>query len=896
MEDLLIESLRAGATLVTASARLARASLSEYDCGMHGSGGKVWATADILPLSGWLRRCWEQLLYRPGGEKLGLLLRPSQQHAVWEEIVRLSSASHQLLQTSSTAAAAADAWNLLHAWRLSPDAAEWHDSRESEVFSAWRESFEQRCLEHGWVSPAQLPDLIASALRGRDLAAPARLWLAGFQEFTPQQKELIEALRAAGCDVQFPDGARANAGDSAVCTGLADREQEIRRAAQWARRQLESNPDCSIGVVLPDLRAVRAKVERIFTAALHPSALLPGRPARNLTFNISLGLPLLDYPLIQAAFVALEAARDPLPLETASRLLRSPFFAGALEEQASRARIDRELRRYRCLEVSMEDILNTASKSSRGEKKTASPVLFRRVRRWVKELKAQPGAQQPSEWAAGFSRLLHKLGWPGDRPFNSTEHQTFEKWHDLLDEFAGLDIAERAMSYGEALAALRRLAAEMLFQPESGEAPIQILGLLETSGLRFDHLWVMGLEDRVWPLPPSPNPFLPISLQRDANLPHSSAAREHEFSRLTIERLCASAGQVVFSYPRRDNDVDLQPSPVLRSFPEADAESIAPVIAPTYFSWLRGGAALTSVQDDIGPPLPDPWLQLGGSRVLQAQAACPFQAFANYRLGVKRPDKAQPGLDMMDRGNILHSVLQEVWRQLESHSRLSEMAPRELHRLVEDTITETLRRESSKRPALSRARLQSIERQRLKNLVLDWLAYEKTRAPFRVLHRETESNVTFGGLRLKLRMDRVDELHDGRHVLIDYKSGDTNLNNWEGDRPDQPQLPLYALTSELNLGAVLFAQIKRGDLAFKGFSHVDGIVPEVAPPEMGWQPQLDEWRLVLERLAADFRGGYAAVDPKLPKDTCRFCGLTALCRVTERNTQLDLKYREATVE
>jgi probable DNA repair protein len=305
---------------------------------------------------------------------------------------------------------------------------------------------------------------------------------------------------------------------------------------------------------------------------------------------------------------------------------------------------------------------------------------------------------------------------------------------------------------------------------------------------------------------------------------------------------------------------------------------------------------LTIGCDEIGPPLPDPWPQLGGSGVLKAQAACPFQAFANHRLGVRRPEKAQMGLDVLDRGSILHSVLQEVWKRLESHSRLIEMDARELHRLVEKAIADTLEQESSKRPALAGPRLQSIERQRLKNLVLDWLAYERVRAPFRILHQETESTVNFGGLQLKLRMDRVDQLEGGGHVLIDYKSGDTNLNNWDGDRPDQPQLPLYAVTAELDLAAVLFGQVKRGELAFKGFSHRDGVVPEVGAPEIGWQPQLDEWKRVLEQLAADFRGGYAAVDPKSPKDTCRFCGLTSLCRVTERDAQLDVKYREAGVE
>jgi hypothetical protein len=34
-------------------------------------------------------------------------------------------------------------------------------------------------------------------------------------------------------------------------------------------------------------------------------------------------------------------------------------------------------------------------------------------------------------------------------------------------------------------------------------------------------------------------------------------------------------------------------------------------------------------------------------------------------------------------------------------------------------------------------------------------------------------------------------------------------------------------------------------------------------------------------LAADFRSGKAAVDPKQPHQTCRICGLQSLCRISE---------------
>jgi hypothetical protein len=47
--------------------------------------------------------------------------------------------------------------------------------------------------------------------------------------------------------------------------------------------------------------------------------------------------------------------------------------------------------------------------------------------------------------------------------------------------------------------------------------------------------------------------------------------------------------------------------------------------------------------------------------------------------------------------------------------------------------------------------------------------------------------------------------------------------------------------------------------------------------------QLFQWRITIERLASDFLNGVALVDPKNFPQTCEFCGLESLCRVTESN-------------
>ena len=120
------------------------------------------------------------------------------------------------------------------------------------------------------------------------------------------------------------------------------------------------------------------------------------------------------------------------------------------------------------------------------------------------------------------------------------------------------------LSMDQAWNRLRNLAEHTNFQTENQGAPVEIIGLLEASGLRFDHTWVMGLHDAAMPAPARPNPFLPLGLQRELSMPHSSAARELEFSRKLLDRLAGSARQqVVFSYPEWEGDQPLGRSPLL---------------------------------------------------------------------------------------------------------------------------------------------------------------------------------------------------------------------------------------------------------------------------------------------------------------------------------------------
>ena len=174
-----------------------------------------------------------------------------------------------------------------------------------------------------------------------------------------------------------------------------------------------------------------------------------------------------------------------------------------------------------------------------------------------------------------------------------------------------------------------------------------------------------------------------------------------------------------------------------------------------------------------------------------------------------------------------------------------------------------------------------LEHARLARLAREWLAIEGERDDFEVVAREDKRTLDVAGLAFTGRIDRMDRLASGGHALIDYKTGRATPNDWIGERPDDPQLPLYAITAKEDIAAVAFARIKPGEMRYMGFTRDRDALPKVKTAE-AWDPLKEGWRRELALLGGEFAQGVARVDPKRGLKTCRHCDLQPLCRVHER--------------
>lgn len=888
----IISALQRGAQIITANERLARdLRLAVADKHQH-QGTTVWVRPPILSWPAWQQQCLDELLERA---LLGEIetppadLKSHQVEAVWESIIERSAAGRGLLQTGATALAAVEAWDLLCGWQvplseLSADSAgrtgdEAAGVDDIHAFADWAHAYQRCCACERWLDPAQATDYLTKQLRAGHLTAGSELVLAGFDELRPQQQAYVNAYRQAGGQVTLAAAPVVKPAAVGLHPCL-DTTAECRAAANWARAILQREPGARIGIVVHDLAAIRSLIVRIVDECLRPGARLPGDTDQPPLWNVSLGTPLSDTPLIHDALQWLTLGAGPVEWPVASGLLRSPFMAGADTEHGARARLDARLRRKGLARLSLNDLCFWSSQAE------DCPQLSERLQSARNGLRELPSRQSAGAWAGVFSQFLNTLGWSRGRVLDSHEYQTVQAWWNLLAEFAGLDAFTPGQGWLSALQRLRVLAGRRLFQPQSPPAPVQILGLLETSGLTFDYLWIMGLHDGHWPASPRPHPFIPVQLQRRYQMPHASAERELEFAQQATKRLLASAEEIVVSWPQRDGDAELRPSPLFNGLGFADQRV---QLTPDLMHVIHGHSPAVSFTDVMPPALSDAEPLRGGTAVLKNQAACPFRAFATHRLHATVPEEPEPGLDALARGSLVHAVMQAVWETLRERSALQQEQSA-LRSLVSECVEQAVSGWERDNHHSLPPRFRAVECTRLTSLALDWLRLDAERGDFTVVAREAEQALEIGGLTLRGRLDRLDRLPDGRCLIIDYKTGQVDPKVWLDERPDDPQLPLYALAHRRSVAGVAFAQVRVGDVKYAGVAAEADCAPGlVAVSDWKARPEgcddlpalLDYWQTQLNALAAAFRVGVAEVDPKDPRRTCTYCKLGPLCRIDE---------------
>ena len=817
-------ALARGVTPLTPNQRAARAIRQAFDAAQRTQSRTLWTPANVLPLETWLASLWHQRILT--GTETRILLNRSQEHSLWCEIIAAGREAPTLRSADTLAEMAARAWSFACLYNGRTRLRDFALSTDSRAFDRWSRAFDRRLTRAQLITSAQLPAELAvtPVLPANPIA------LIDFDTQPPAISSLFETLQNSSLEIET---IRTKVPTTqAALLAAEDDQSELLAAAHWIRTHRQANPQARIAVVVPNLasgnQGRRAQIDRVFAPILSPESLPITAPKSRPVYEFSLGRPLAELPIAIAALDLLAWPLQPLPLESITALLLSPWFGSG---ESAAAEFDAfELRQSSLLrpELTLEATIRLVETSRRRE---ALPDLLLRLRSLHKaarttQLTPRPGQSEPhrqsfAQWADAFRTLLDAAGWSRHARADSLTFQQHRRWESALDELATLDAipndnpsAAHRPDASEALASLTRILRQTVFAPESEDAPVQIMGPLELGGVAFDALWFLGADDLAWPAPPAASPLLPWQMQRALGMPGANRERDDARAQALTTRIAHSAPEVVFSFARHSEEGDRRPSPPIASLNLQPLAVLDPQPAPE-------PARFETVPDDTTlPPLPTGVVK-GGAQILKLQAACAFRAFAEKRLWSTQPAAAEPGLDALERGNLVHAVMQHFWTDLQTQDALKALTTSERNSLLDRAIDTALSHSQAHPETPWDDAYLSVQRQRLRDLLQPWLDKELERSPFAVQPVEQRQQFKLGPLTLDLRIDRIDETAAGL-LILDYKTGDANPSHWKGERPDEPQLPLYAVLTqqfEQQLAGVAFALLRPGiGLGLKGYA------------------------------------------------------------------------------
>lgn len=889
----LCERLQDRQLLLTVNNRLADAWRQHYDQWMLTQGKSVWETPRIQPLGRWMQDSYSRLLQ--SGHEYRLLLEAIQEKLLWSEIIAEDEAAQLIMQPESIARQVMQAWQLTRQWQIPMGAIKNFGLAESAAMADWSRQFEARCDAQGWLSASSLPDVICSALQQSKLAAPPNLLFSGFQDPNRQHEQLWQSLAETGCTLNHIQNPPRNRHlQQKQCIDFSD---EIRSAANWARDLLLQGKS-HIAVVIPALNEQRENVVQVFEEVLHPERQggLPPYQKRDL-FGLSLGLPLDAFPLVSDAFALLDLLQPRFSLRSLERTLQSVYlsadksFAGI--EHAS---LLLQLKRHGRTSWTLRSLVNYLQRNQQGHGKAA----LEKLTALLESVAKLPSKQAARDWSELFANCWTAMGWPGARTLNSNEYQQSQRLLKLLNEFRRLSAVKSQMSISMATRLLRQMARETVFQSQSQQAPVQVFGMLEAAGQQFDYLWLTGLDDRVLPPSTSPNPFIPLALQRQYKLPHCSSERDLDYARGLLSGFINDSETTVLSFAARDGDIELRPSPLLSMLAEMgfDCESESSTVDSGYTAQqpLTMFTLETYIDQQL-PALPENQPVSGGSGVITAQAGCPFMAAARYRLNAEKPETEVDGVSPMLRGTQVHDILYRLWQKLQNLSSLKQLDDAELQSLINEQVKDILNKAAIDRPDLYQPRFLELETTSLNRLLFSWFDLEKQRQDnFSVVSMEETASISVGGLLLKTKADRIDQLDNGERIIIDYKTGaSASSRSWSSETVSEPQLPLYSLVENEQLTALTLARVHEQNAGFDGISRKEKLlqgVNIVKPSEILttyladkdsenvdelWRALRQHWQTQLNLTGESFRRGDARINPS----NCQYCPYPSLCRKHE---------------
>ena len=427
------------------------------------------------------------------------------------------------------------------------------------------------------------------------------------------------------------------------------------------------------------------------------------------------------------------------------------------------------------------------------------------TRRWVESIKRHPYASIMSQdfadtryteiqpllhWLISITQTIAVSKSPIiDSPLDT---ESLFRMYTLLNRLSGL--VDSGILMVDVIT-LQRLISQLItttsipFHGEPAEG-IQVMGVLETRNLDFDHVLLLSCNEGNMPRGVNDTSFIPYALRKAYGLTtvdYKVAIYQHYFHRL-LQR----ASDVTILYNNATSDG--KTAEMSRFMLQLMVENKIPIT----FQTLKAGQMPQIHAPKTIEKTPEVIAQMqkrfskeeGGisPTAINNYLRCQLRFFYRYICGINEPDNTDE--DMIDNrlfGNIFHKAAQLIYERFGKNTISSMMIDDLLKEEVsiERAVDEAIKQEFFKiddpsRPLPPLDGLQLINREVIIKYIRQLLEVDRRHTPFRILGLEKWVDIQIGNLKVGGIIDRLDSIHNPKTGedqirVLDYKTGSRNI-------------------------------------------------------------------------------------------------------------------------
>ena len=540
------------------------------------------------------------------------------------------------------------------------------------------------------------------------------------------------------------------------------------------------------------------------------------------------------------------------------------------------------------------------------------------TRRWVDSIKRHPYASiMPEDFAQErYTEIQPLLHWLInitqtiatsksaiiDSPLDT---ESLFRMYTLLNRLSGL--VDSGILKVDVIT-LQRLIGQLItatsipFHGEPAEG-IQVMGVLETRNLDFDHVLLLSCNEGNMPRGVNDTSFIPYALRKAYGLTtvdYKVAIYQHYFHRL-LQR----ASDVTILYNNATSDG--KTAEMSRFMLQLMVENKTPIS----FLTLKAGQTPQLHAPKTIEKTPDVIAQMqkrfskeeGGisPTAINSYLRCQLRFFYRYVCEIAEPDSTED--DLIDNrlfGNIFHKAAQVIYTpfigKTISSMMLEELLKEEV--TIERAVDEAIKQEFFKitdpsRPLPPLDGLQIINREVIIKYIRQLLEVDRRFTPFRIIDLEKWEFTEIGGFKVGGIIDRLDSIYntetgEDQIRVVDYKTGSRNASSL----PDVASIfssEAIKDHSDYFLQTFLYAHIVRSKSPNKvspcllfiqhaGGKDYDPTLSIGKEPVTDIATYSDEYISLFENLLAEIFNPQLSFTPTDDRRRCETCPFASLCR------------------